>query len=107
LGNKRILNNFSGLVPKTGGPPKLSIGKLVPEAFRINISVRSLFMPYRNILAEVFNGNTVQAITPTNEEQQAIDNAYAKILNAQSPGNKQVIIPGTIQQFNQSVASTA
>ena len=49
LGNKRIMR-------ETG------IAKPIPDAFRIQLTVESLFLPYRNILEAVYKGQTVQAI---------------------------------------------
>ena len=54
LGNTRVVksdgfNNGSGFI--------------IPEAYRISITLRSLFMPTRNIMAGLDNGNKVEAIS--------------------------------------------
>jgi hypothetical protein len=69
------------------------VNRIIPEAYRISITFKSLLMPTRNIMLGTESGKTVEAISDGKEADAKIQKALDGLKNLINPKNKAIVVP--------------
>jgi hypothetical protein len=69
------------------------VNRIIPEAYRIALTFKSLLMPTRNIMQATESGQTVEAISDGKEADAKIQKFLNNIVNSLTPENKAIVIP--------------
>jgi len=69
------------------------VNRTIPEAYRINLTFKSLLMPTRNIMQATESGQTVKAIQDEREAKAEMDRIYNLVKNIITPENNNIITP--------------